>query len=358
MLAKFPSISQFSDFIKDARRFHKVYDEEGEKYHNATVVVQGTVKIHGTNAAIGYSNALGVWAQSHKRLLTPESDNFDFARYVDTHKDEFTHLLQKLARAFDVDLDKAAIYVYGEYCGGNIQKGVAVSGLPKMFVLFDAGTIAKVDDTMRWFDIVGDEWHIESIRCFNIGKFGVFTLETRLDPDSLAVTRTTLLKLTEQVEQECPVGRYFGRVRGVNCTVGEGIVWRGRLQKSYVANGEVVHKTHLVRWKVKGKLHANVTKAAALSPEVCASLAEFVEKAVTVARCEQGVQNVYGEESMSSEWFKKKRHFSNWILTDVLKEDLYSVPETLIQDGQVAKELKDAVRQRAEDWLAVKIEME
>lgn len=359
-----------AEFVKTARQFHKKYDDGDEaelRYLNATISLVGTVKIHGTNAAVGYSRTLGVWAQSHKRLLTLDSDNFDFARYVDTHKERFQALLESLARAHKVNLDTHAIYVYGEYCGGKIQANVAVTGLPKMLVLFDAGSLplgtpdADVMTHMQWIDIVGDECHAEDVGCYNVGKFGVYQLQTKLDPESLAETRETLLRLTDQVEKQCPVGRFFGRgTQPGDCTVGEGIVWRGYLEKSYTDGGVLVHKRRVVRLKVKGALHAtsHVSSAAALAPEVCASLDDFVTKSVTCNRCEQGVQNVFGQEPPSRLWFKKKRAFCQWVLGDVKKEDMASVPVELLHGGAMKPVLEKAITERAETWLTHKIEME
>lgn len=52
---------------------------------NRTVVV--TEKIDGTNAAVGVTEDGVVYAQSRKRVITPEQDNFGFATWV-RDKDE------------------------------------------------------------------------------------------------------------------------------------------------------------------------------------------------------------------------------------------------------------------------------
>ena len=46
-----------------------------------------------------------------------------------------------MAAHFQVNLDTHALVTYGEFAGGNIQKRVAISGLPTMFVIFDACTV-------------------------------------------------------------------------------------------------------------------------------------------------------------------------------------------------------------------------
>ena len=53
---------------------------------NREVVV--TEKIDGTNAAVGVMEDGRVYAQSRKRLITPETDNHGFAKWVMAHADE------------------------------------------------------------------------------------------------------------------------------------------------------------------------------------------------------------------------------------------------------------------------------
>lgn len=91
---------------------------------NREVVV--TEKIDGTNAAVIVSdNGDEVFAQSRKRLITPESDNFGFARWVQEHRDELIHL--------------GPGHHYGEWYGKGIQCGYGLDD--KHFMLFN---------TSRW----------------------------------------------------------------------------------------------------------------------------------------------------------------------------------------------------------------
>lgn len=52
-----------------------------------------TEKLDGTNAGIHVSDDGQVVAQSRKRLLTPEADNYGFARWVADNADELAHIL-------------------------------------------------------------------------------------------------------------------------------------------------------------------------------------------------------------------------------------------------------------------------
>jgi hypothetical protein len=67
-----------------------------------------TEKIDGTNACIIVVGGEIVGVQSRKRLITPEADNFGFAKWVETNTEE----LRKLGDG----------YHYGEWAGPGIQK--------------------------------------------------------------------------------------------------------------------------------------------------------------------------------------------------------------------------------------------
>lgn len=80
-----------------------------------------TEKIDGTNAAIIFEDD-EVGAQSRKRLITPDSDNFGFARWVYDNKDELYDMLGE------------GIH-FGEWWGKGIQRGYDRGG--KNFSLFN-----------------------------------------------------------------------------------------------------------------------------------------------------------------------------------------------------------------------------
>lgn len=87
-----------------------------------------TEKIDGTNAAVGVTEDGRVYAQSRKRLITPEDDNFGFARWVDENAAGLTHTL-------GVGLH------FGEWWGSGIQRRYGLTGDDKRFSLFN---------TARW----------------------------------------------------------------------------------------------------------------------------------------------------------------------------------------------------------------
>jgi hypothetical protein len=81
-----------------------------------------TEKIDGTNACIIVSDdGTEIAAQSRNRLITPEADNYGFARWVQEHKDELLRL--------------GPGHHYGEWWGKGINRGYGLE--EKRFSLFN-----------------------------------------------------------------------------------------------------------------------------------------------------------------------------------------------------------------------------
>jgi hypothetical protein len=251
MFAGFPKIGQVRDFVTTWKK----------KGGGDAIEFQGTVKLHGTNAGVGLTADNQLWTQSRNRIITPADDNMGFAAFVAQHTKEFTDILQAIRQftAGDISPDQniGKVVIYGEWCGGKIQKNVAISGLPTMFVAFDAciidnnnspdGHDGDGDDSRRiWLaretissavDIVTATTPPEEQRIFHIWEFEHYHLTIALS--SLEEARQQLIRLTDQVERDCPVGRKLREnlgpvpVEGAVpvCKTGEGIVWRAQLGK-------------------------------------------------------------------------------------------------------------------------------
>lgn len=81
-----------------------------------------TEKIDGTNAAIGITEDREVYAQSRTRIITPEKDNFGFARWVHDNA-------QALFTALGPGIH------FGEWYGLGIQRGYGLT--ERRFALFN-----------------------------------------------------------------------------------------------------------------------------------------------------------------------------------------------------------------------------
>jgi len=91
-----------------------------------------TEKIDGTNAAVLITEDGRVAAQSRKRLITPEDDNFGFARWAHENAKALASLLGP-GRHF------------GEWWGSGIQRGYGLAKGEKRFSLFNTARYGEVD---------------------------------------------------------------------------------------------------------------------------------------------------------------------------------------------------------------------
>ncbi len=94
---------------------------------NRAVII--TEKIDGTNGLVFVAENGGVLAGSRNRWITPEDDNFGFARWVYDNTEE----LRKLGPG----------YHYGEWWGQGIQRRYGMT--EKRFSLFNAGRWGQAD---------------------------------------------------------------------------------------------------------------------------------------------------------------------------------------------------------------------
>lgn len=316
-MKKYPSIEQFRNVIRTVRKNHdyKGKDENGESiyYHDSnypTLKFKGTVKLHGTNAAVvKYPNGK-IEFQSRSRVLDLESDNAGFMNKM--HLLDFDKYFNELTF-----VEYAAIY--GEWCGGNVQKGVAINGLEKMFVIFGI----KVDDV--WIEIP-ENFKDEINNIFNINQFKTYEID--IDFNYPELIQNKLIEMTVSVEDECPVGKHFG-----NIGIGEGIVFTS------------VELPDL-KFKSKGEKHSSSKVRVLNEVDVIAmeGIKEFVELTVTENRLKQGL-DVLKESGIYIE-NKSIGDFLRWIVIDIFKEEKDTLDVSMLDD----KKLKSAIVNKARAW--------
>jgi len=88
---------------------------------NRNIII--TEKIDGTNAAVGVTEEGQVYAQSRTRLITPDQDNFGFARWVQENASMLREVLG------------VGVH-FGEWWGAGIQRGYGLK--EKRFSLFNS----------------------------------------------------------------------------------------------------------------------------------------------------------------------------------------------------------------------------
>ena len=304
----YPSIEQFRQVVTEQARLKAKYpDREMRRTY------RGTVKIHGTNAAIRFDPYLPrkATAQSRTRDLTLESDNYGFAAFVAGLDDS---VLDELHAETGGEVP-----VFGEWCGKGIQAthNLAMDKVSRRFVMFDfpstpvlrqAG-IYSVLDMQTWYRSV---------------DFA--------DPSDVARASEEFAALTEQVDAACPAGAHFG-VEGV----GEGIVWTD------VAGGP--------SFKVKGKAHTT-SKVAQINVDAFkakADLSERVSAVVTDARIEQALHAIKDGDETRVVVRADIPDLIRWVVADVLKE------ESDVFDGVDEKARNKAIGNFAANALRAKI---
>lgn len=334
---KYPSIDQFRNLVKGIiqTNSYEGKDAEGNAIYNPAaippkVIISGTVKLHGTNASIVLDNADNYYAQSRERVLSVEQDNAGFCLFTHKVQNQVQPILKEILSTDDKAI---AVAVYGEWCGSGIQKGVGISQLEKMFVLFGIKFIYPVEeDALETHESVWADNALlakfvnTDLRIFNIYDFETYKLEVDLSNPELV--QNTLVDLTNKVEAECPVAKHFGIENGL----GEGIVWTATF------------KGNTYRMKVKGEKHSvtKVKKLASVDVEKIESINKFVDYAVTENRLQQGI--TYFKENNIELDIKNTGQFVSWVAKDVIKEEI----DTMAQNNITTKEFgaKASVKSR------------
>jgi hypothetical protein len=337
-IIKFPSIEQLRTIVSNVlRHFNFVgLDETGEAIYDITkpkptLKFKGTVKLHGTNAAVSYNTKGGLWAQSRENIITIEKDNAGFAFFTESNKDIFLDLILKIAEKEDINRNENTITIYGEWCGGNIQKGVGISNLPKSFFIFGVKISPIVTDEEEaklkpsyWVNY--DYLRSPDDKIYNILDYQ--TWEMDIDFNMPQLVQNKLSELTLAVEEECPVAKAFGF-----SGVGEGIVWTTEL------NGIIY------RFKVKGEKHSSskVKTLANVNVEKLESIQAFVDYAVTESRFKQGIENVFPNEEPIN--VKKMGDLIRWVVTDITKEETDTLVENNLEPKDVNSQISWRVRE-------------
>lgn len=316
----YPSILQFRHVIKYATYYSR--DDYKIDYI-------GTVKLHGTHSDIVQDENNHIIFQSRNRIITPESDNLGFASFV--HKlSNIESLFNKIRKTFKDDVKH--IMICGEWCGKGIQKGVALTKVPKMWVIFNI----KVNG--RWVNI-NDFSHIHDNeqKIYNILQFKTWRLT--IDFKDYEKAQEEMIEITNEVEKECPVGLHFGVHNGV----GEGVVWKPVDIDTYPSSQ--------YWFKTKGQKHS-VSRVSVLKQmvptnvELFNNMSNFVDAMVTHNRCNQGISIIRETEQNLS--IKHLGMFMQWIANDIRKEEY----DTIEENGWDVKinELNKMINVESKKW--------
>jgi len=345
-LIKYPSIGQYREVVKHVHsttRF-KGFGDNGDPIIDQlalmpTLSFYGTPKLHGTNAGIGFSPHGAIWTQSRENIITPEKDNAGFSMFVHANAPVFKDIRRSLVDYQPRVSEKYSV-IFGEWCGQGVQKGVAVSLLPKMFVVFDI-IIIESEDSRRYLtpaeiNYVVHPHKTEAIK--TIYEFPSWSMD--IDFENPHASQNDLNVITEAVEAECPVGKAYG-VQGI----GEGVVWKCSTP-GYEDSG--------FWFKVKGSKHSasKVKTLAKVDVDRINSVKLLSEQAANGERLEQMHQQVFGTLNGGETDITKMGAFIKAVMTDVFKEET----DLIAASGFTGKELSSPISKICREFIMKKLE--
>ena len=337
----FPSIEQFRTVVSNINRHYNFtgLDANGEATYDVTLpkpklTFKGTVKLHGTNAGVCYNAVDGLWAQSRENIITPESDNAGFAFFVESNRGVFNNLMAEVMIKNNLDMNENTISIYGEWCGGNIQKGVGITNLPKSFFIFGVKITPNVDNNdvealkknpAYWVDST----YLKStdFKIYNINDYPTYSID--IDFNMPQLVQNQLSDITIAVEEECPVAKAFGFTG-----VGEGVVWTCEV------NGIVY------RFKVKGELHSK-SKVKTLKPvdnERLNKIVEVAEKVTPAWRLSQMIEKSCDLINGGTLDRSKLGDYIRLVINDILKEDSDIIADAGLEPKDINKYVSEIAR--------------
>ena len=318
------------------------YDLSVQKNHN---FFANGLCVHNTNAAVGIDNNCGMWCQSRENIITPEHDNAGFAMFAHGNKDIFQNISTKVVEQYlhtNITTHDKDVLIFGEWCGGNIQKGVAISGLPKMFVIFG---IALVDAEENKTYLTREQVEAVTVglnpshagQIFSIYNFQTYAMV--IDFNKPEMSQNNLNDITLAVETRCPVGHAMGQDG-----IGEGVVWRC-VNEGYNDSG--------FWFKVKGEAHSasKVKTLATVDVERINNINELAQKLANNGRLEQMLQQVFNTLNGGEPDVKGIGEFIKAMMQDIFKEEL----DTIAASGYTGKELNGPVSKICRDFVMAKL---
>lgn len=331
---KFPDIEQFRNIVRNvqhAAQYVRRDEKTGKPIMDLLAPIPivkavATEKIHGTNASVCFSEPDGFWVQKRTDLCTPEADNAACAFYAMQNQEAWMDIIRSLANEHNVNLNTHIITVFYEWCGGNIQKNAAVSGLDKMSIIFKHFKVSPVEPSESepsvWLPttVNGNPVQNPEARIWNICTFPTYTFE--IDFNNPLAVQNYMIELVEKtIEPNSPVGNHFG----IECNIGEGIVVT------------FTYKDVLYTFKVKGEAHSN-SKVKTLAPVDDRKLQKVQEVAQKVCPAWRLEQMFAAANDMINGNLPDIRNIGQYLKlvnNDILKEDSDIIAEAGLEPKDV-----------------------
>ena len=269
-----------------------------------------------------------------------EYDTALIPTFVKSIKKENKYIEKHKRIRYDIEIENNNNYFANNILvhNSNIQKGVALNGLEKMFVIFDVRLIKLNEDINKiermWLSpnkISGLQLAHHDLRIYNIYDFETWKID--IDFNYPQLKQNELVEITKKIEAMCPVGKFFG-----NEGVGEGAVWKSITEPFTNDSGYWM--------KVKGEKHSSskVKTIASVNIERLNNIKEFIELAVTDNRCAQSIDKL--KEAGLPLLRTSLPEYLRWIHGDIMKEEM----DTILANGFEPKELVSHISSKAREW--------
>lgn len=332
-MLKYGKTTDFKMFLRNIEsqvRFEGLDENEKPIYNNEplpTVTLKGTVKLHGTNAAVSLQDNKIV-CMSRNNIV--DSGHNGFVEMVNNNEEVFIDMFQTINAP-----DGIIPTIYGEWAGEGIQKGVGVAQFEKCFYLFGV-RLTKIEGEEQhsvWLDSiqVGELFGNDKIK--NIHQFPTYSI--KVDLNNPKESQNQLIDITNLVEKDCPVSRQLAIEKNLDVgeLVGEGVVWECFI-------GDVRHN-----FKVKGEKHSvsKVKTLVEIDPIKLASVNEFVERVVTENRVKQAMSEVVPRDVMGVSK-QDTGAVLKWLMSDVLAEESQVLYESNLEVKDVAPKLNSTAK--------------
>ena len=347
--SKFTNIGQFRQVVQNVKRTasFKGLDKNGEPiyaetYTLPTINFYGTVKLHGTCSGVSMDHKGEMLVLSRKNIIDINHDNAGFAAFVKKNENAIKDLFKPFKNCLQ---HNEKVVIYGEWCGKGIQKGVTINQLEKMWVIFAVKIVPFKNDDQdndSSYYVACNGIRSKEDRIFNIEDFQTFSLD--IDFNRPDIANNKMIELVNQVEQCCPVGKYFG-VEGV----GEGIVW------SSWENGRRVHI-----FKTKGEKHAKSSgsRVKTLKPvneEFEQKKRDFVNNyACQEFRLDQIYNETFDLLNGGQGDIRKTGDYIRNVMKDVIKEE----SDMLVQMGLCSKDVTKLIASVAREYMLDRLDKE
>ena len=289
-------------------------------------------------------------------------------------------LIDEIMRIYEQE-DFTEVLIAGEWAGEGIQKGIALSSLPRFYAIFNIRIDGHWVDLRKYTTV-----HSPEHRIYNIINFTTYSMDIDFQTDTSAII-AQMEKLTNAVATKCPVGVELKddlsslmaaldvsgskKKEPASVSTGEGIVWTlvpeppfdttlynfKMKSEQFLTSAkapnvgrsrELAKARDFADFNVKKKSGQSLTSAK--TPNVgrsgqLAKARDFADFALAERRYEQGVEYLQ-EVGKDPKDTKNLGEFARWVTNDVIKEEGWRMEEMSTNEQDVRK----VVAERARAW--------